>query len=51
MPAEKRHNAISLHPLTTSQALAAALRVKPADIKALEDAEKAKRASKKKAKN
>ena len=43
--------AISLHPLTTSQALAAALRVKPADLKALEEKEKAERAAKKKAKN
>ena len=42
--------AISLHPLTTSQALGAALRVKPSDLKVLEDKEKAERASKKNAK-
>jgi hypothetical protein len=41
-------NPISLAPLTTAQALGAALRVKPADLKAVEDAEKAKRAAKKK---
>lgn len=32
---------ISLKPLTTSQALAAALRIKPADLKAAAEAEKA----------
>lgn len=37
---------ISLAPLTTAQALSAALRIKPADLKKVEDAEKAKKAAK-----
>ena len=39
---------LSLHPLTTDQDLAAALRIKPADLKALEAKEKAERAEKRK---
>lgn len=39
--------ALNLHPLTTSQALAAALRVKPSDLKAVEAREKAMKAGKK----
>ena len=40
--------AISLHPLTPAQAIAAALRVKPADVKVLEEKERAAKASRKK---
>jgi hypothetical protein len=43
----KSDKPISLHPLTTAQALSAALRVKPADLKRLEDEEKSKLAAKK----
>lgn len=47
MPAKKPHpgrrgSQISMAPLTTEQALAAALRVKPADLAKLEQAEKKK---------
>lgn len=38
--------AISLHPLTTGEALSAALQIKLADLKRLEKAYKAKRAAK-----
>lgn len=37
---------ISLAPLTTAQALGAALRIKPADLKAVEKAERAKKTGK-----
>lgn len=40
--------AISLAPLSPEQALAAALRVKPSDLKALEEKEKQERTEKKK---
>ena len=38
--------AISLHPLTVDQAMGAALRVKPADLKAMEEEQAAKIRSK-----
>jgi len=41
---------VSLHPLTTAQALSAALRVKPADLKAMEAKERAERKAKSKKK-
>ena len=40
-------NAISLHPLTPHQAIGAALRVKPADLRALEEKERAAKSRKK----
>ena len=40
-------NAISLHPLTPAQAIAAALRVNPADVRALEEKERAAKSRKK----
>ncbi len=48
-PANTRpERALSLHPLTPQQAIAAALRVKPADVKALEEKERAAKAVRKK---
>ena len=46
MSRDKADKPISLAPLTTSQALSAALRIKPADLKRLEEEEKAKRTAK-----
>jgi hypothetical protein len=47
-PANTRpQNAISLHPLTPRQAISAALRVKPTDLKALEEKERAEKKRKK----
>jgi hypothetical protein len=43
----RRGNAISLHPLTPDDALRGLLRVKPADLKRVEDREKADKKSKK----
>ena len=40
-------NAISLHGITPRQAIAAALRVNPADIRALEEKERAEKSRKK----
>lgn len=47
MPNTRPEKAISLAPLTTSQALGAALRIKPADLKALEEKSKTAKAAKK----
>jgi hypothetical protein len=43
----RRGNEISLHPLTPDDALRGLLRVKPADLKRVEEREKAERKSKK----
>jgi hypothetical protein len=42
----RRGNEISLHPLTPDQALRGLLRVKPADLKRIEEQEKAKKSKK-----
>jgi hypothetical protein len=44
----RRGNQVSLAPLTPDQALAGLLKVKPADVKKLEEQEKAEKPAKKK---